>query len=75
MYGLGPNLEKRAYLFEFAYGKGAILVSTLNFEKMNLINPEVQYVFDCLLDYCDSPAFAPVHQVTPEELEHARMRN
>jgi hypothetical protein len=68
VYGLGKTLEQRGYLFEFRYGKGAVLVSTLNFEKTNLHHPEVQYTFDRLLDYMDSPAFAPVHEVTPEQL-------
>jgi len=74
IYGLGQHLEKRGYLFEFAYGNGAILVCTLNFEKTNLKHPEVQYVFDCLLDYCDSEDFAPKHQVTPEEMDAALMQ-
>ncbi len=71
VYGLGKDLEKRAYLFEFRYGKGAVLVSTLNFEKTNLIHPEVQYTFDRLVDYIDSDAFAPECGVTPEQLEKA----
>ena len=71
VYGLGKDLERRGYLFEFRYGKGAVLVSTLHFEKKNLCHPEVQYVFDRLLDYMDSPAFAPVCSVTPEQLEQA----
>ena len=71
VYGLGKTLEQRGYLFEFRYGKGAVLVSTLNFEKTNRHHPEVQYTFDRLLDYMDSPAFAPVHEVTPEQLAQA----
>ena len=31
----------------------------------------MQYTFDRLLDYMDSPAFAPVHEVTPEQLAQA----
>lgn len=71
IYGLGQQLEKRGYLFEFSYGEGAVLVCTLNFEKTNLKHPEVQYVFDCLLDYCDSEDFFPTKQVTPEKMEAA----
>ena len=48
-----------------------MLVSTLNFEKTNLCHPEVQYVFARLRDYMDSPAFAPVCSVTPEQLAQA----
>lgn len=71
VYGLGPELEKRGYLFEFAYGEGAILVSTLNFDKTNLKHPETKYTFECLLNYCDSDSFSPEHQVTPEQLNEA----
>ncbi len=71
VFGIGPQLEKRGYLFEFAYGKGSVLVSTLNFDKTNLKHPEVRYVFESLLNYCDSDAFSPEHKVTPEQLENA----
>lgn len=72
--GLGKELERRGYLFEFAYGHGAVLVSTLNFEKKNLVHPEVQYIFDRLVDYVDSAAFAPQHSVTPQQLAAALRR-
>jgi len=75
VYGLGQKLEKRAYLFEFAYGNGAVLVSTLNFEKTNMKHPEVRYIFECLLDYCDSQRFAPIYDVTPELLAAALKDN
>lgn len=71
VYGLGTQLERRGYLFEFAYGNGAILVSTLNFQKTNLKNPEVQYVFDSLLNYCDSDSFSPECRATAEQLKDA----
>jgi hypothetical protein len=71
IFGVDASLQRHAYLFEFGYGKGNILVSTLNFEQDNLQHPEVVYTFHSLVNYCQSIDFQPQCQVSRQNLQDA----
>lgn len=60
-----------AYLFEFTLGKGRVLVSTLNFDRENLVSVEVQYTFNSLLNYCQSAKFRPKTTLSRDDLKNA----
>jgi beta-galactosidase len=54
---LGANA---AYLYEARVGKGALLVTTLNFEQTLAENrPEAEWLLQEMADYCASDAFDP----------------
>ena len=68
VYGLDNELNRLSYLFEFAYGKGKILVSTLNFEREAMKFSAVQFTARSIINYCMTDAFAPKISVSPEAL-------
>ena len=68
IYGLDNELNRLSYLFEFAYGKGKILVSTLNFEREAMEFSAVRFTARSLINYCMSDAFAPKTSVSPAAL-------
>jgi len=62
------TMRKFAYLFELNVGKGRLLVSGMNFTGLNCHVPSVCAMFESLLRYVGSEAFAPTAEISVREL-------
>ena len=71
LYGVGSDLHRRGYVFEFRVGKGKILVSTLNHSRMDMQDPAVSYLIKSLINYAMSDKLQPKAVVTKEQLQAA----
>lgn len=68
LYGVGSDLHRRGYLFEFRLGKGKILVSTLNHDRADMSDPAVAYLTKSLINYAMSDSFQPKLAATRGQL-------
>jgi len=62
------TMRKFAYLFEVRVGEGRLLVTGMNFTGINTGDPAVCAMFESLVRYVGSPAFAPAAKLSPDEL-------
>ena len=63
------TMRKFAYAFELKVGKGRLYVSGFNFTGLNSAVPETCWMFETLVSYVTSAAFAPVTEIAPATLE------
>jgi hypothetical protein len=64
------NLSKTGYIVEAKVGAGKLLITTLRLrENLDEAYPEAVYLFDRLLRYAASPAFAPQVALTDDQIE------
>lgn len=68
LYGVGADLSRRAYIFEFALGEGGVLVCTLNHGRRDMEQPAVRYLIRHLINYAMSDRFSPKKALSAEEL-------
>jgi beta-galactosidase len=65
--GMGPNLHKLGFIYEFRVGKGQVLLVSLNFSRtFDEGYPSALYFFDQLLRYVTSSEFKPQDEM-PED--------
>ena len=69
LFGLGKDLSRRAYLFEFRLGRGCVLVCTLNHSRRDMEDPAVKYFIRHLINYAMSPEFSPKKSLTAAEFK------
>jgi predicted nucleic acid-binding Zn ribbon protein len=62
-------MRKFAYAFELKVGKGRLYVSGFNFTGLNSDVPETCRMFETLIRYVTSAAFAPSAEITVSVLE------
>lgn len=68
IYGIDTKFDRLGYLFQFAFGKGKVLVCTLRHKREDLKDPAVDYVMKRLINYAMSDEFKPEKQVKANEL-------
>jgi hypothetical protein len=62
------TMVDKAYLFEMAVGQGALLATSLKFDKTYETHPETRYLAECLLSYAAGDVFKPERRVSREKL-------
>ena len=67
--GIGNDLSRRAYLFEFSVGEGNVLVCTLNHSRRDMEDPATRYLIRQLINYAMSPEFAPQKSLSAAEFK------
>lgn len=75
IYGVDTKFDRLGYLFQFAFGKGKVLVCTLRHKRDDLKDPAVDYVMKRLINYAMSEEFKPEKQVKANELLSALKGN
>ena len=63
------TMRKFGYLFELKVGKGRLLVTGLNFTGLNTNVPETCAMFESIIRWVTSGAFAPRTEISVEKLE------
>jgi len=71
IYGVDVELDRLAYLFQFALGKGRVLVCSLNHSRADIGDIAVEYVIKRLISYAMSDDFAPAKRLSREQLDAA----
>ena len=68
IYGVDTHLNRLAYLFQFSYGKGKILVCSLNNSKEDMKDPSIEYIIKSIINYAMSDEFSPNKQLTDKQV-------
>ena len=63
------TMRKFGYMFELKVGKGRLFVTGLNFTGLNANTPETCAMFESVMRYVTSDAFAPKTEMSVEALE------
>ena len=63
------TMRNFAYAFELKVGKGRLFITGFNFTGLNSGKPETSAMFESLLRYVNSSAFAPSAEITVEDLK------
>ncbi len=71
VYGVNTRLERTAYLFQLALGKGKLLVCSFNHSRADMGDIAVKYLLKSLVNYAMSKTFAPQRRLTAEQLRAA----
>lgn len=69
------TMADKAYLFEVAVGRGALLATGLRFAATYAENPATRYLLGAMLRYAGSDAFRPSVAVSRSTLERALSRS
>ncbi len=69
VYGLDTRLDRLTYLFQFALGKGRVLVCTFNHSRQDMKDIAVDYLLKKLINYAMSDAFMPTKRLSRTQLD------